>query len=149
MVEVKNILCAVDFSEISPRVASYAQSLARGLDANVYVLHVAPSIDQYAYLRIPPTDFQEHVNEAIVDAENSMETFVQENFDIEKVTGKVLSGYAVDVILDFVKLENIDLIVIGTHGRSGLDRVLFGSVAEKVVKSSKVPVITIRPEKKS
>lgn len=149
MVEVKNILCAVDFSEMSSKVASYAQNLAKGLDANVYVLHVAPSIDQYSYLRIPPTDFQERVNEAIVDAERAMETFVQENFDIAKVTGKVLSGYAVDVILDFAKAEKIDLIVIGTHGRSGLDRVLFGSVAEKIVKSSKIPVMTIRPEQKS
>ncbi len=149
MVEVKNILCAIDFSEISPRVASYAQDLARGLNAGVYVLHVAPSIDQYAYLRIPPTDFQERVNEAIVEAERTMETFVRENFDIEKVTGRVLSGYAVDVILEFAKVENIDLIVIGTHGRSGLDKVLFGSVAEKIVKSSKIPVMTIRPEQKS
>lgn len=149
MVEVKNILCAVDFSEISSQVASYAQDLARGLNARVYVLHAAPSIDQYAYLRIPPTDFQERVNEAIVEAETNMETFLQENFDIENVTGKVMSGYAVDVILEFAQAEKIDLIVIGTHGRSGLDKVLFGSVAEKIVKSSKIPVMTIRPEQKS
>lgn len=149
MVEVKKILCAIDFSEISSRVASYAQDLAKGLDAHVYVLHVAPSIDQYAYLRIPPTDFQERINEAIVDAQKNMETFIKENFDIEKVTGRVLSGYAVDVILEFAGVEGIDLIVIGTHGRSGLDKVLFGSVAERIVKTSKIPVMTIRPDQKS
>ena len=149
MVEIKNILCAVDFSEISTEVASYARNLAGALNANVHVLYVAPSIDQFSYLRIPPTDFQNRISEAIIDAEQTMETFIRENFSTENVTGKVLSGYTAEVIIDFADHENIDLIVMGTHGRRGFDRILFGSVAEKVVKSSRVPVVTVRPRQES
>jgi nucleotide-binding universal stress UspA family protein len=145
MTEIKNILCAVDFSEISPRVAGYAQTLAEKLKAKVHVLYVAPSIDQYAYLRIPPTDFQDHVNAVIIDAEKTMENFIRENFTMANVSGRVLSGYVAEIILDFARIENIDLIVMGTHGRQGVDRILFGSVAEKVIKSSKIPVLSVRP----
>jgi nucleotide-binding universal stress UspA family protein len=127
-------------------VAAYAQDLARALNAKVHVLHVAPSIEQFSYLRLPPTDFQTHINEAIVEAEVNVETFIQENFDIENVSGKVLSGDISEMILDFTRIENIDLIVMGTHGRSGFNRLLLGSVAERVVKSAQVPVVTIRPE---
>lgn len=146
MVQIKNILCAVDFSEVSPKVASYAQDLAKALDAKIHVLYVAPSIDQYSYLRIPPTDFQSYVNEAFVEAEMIMDTFIKENFNIEDVTGSVLSGYTSEVILDYIRIENIDLIVMGTHGRTGVRKLLLGSVAERVVKSARMPVVTIRPE---
>ena len=54
-------------------------------------------------------------------------------------------GYAAEEILKTAVKENCDLIVMGTHGRKGIDRILFGSVAEKVVKRSSVPVLTIRP----
>ncbi len=146
MAEIKSILCAIDLSEISPKVAAYAQDLAKALNAKVHVLYVAPSIEQFSYLRLPPTDFQPHINEAIVEAEDNVETFIQENFDIENVSGKVLSGDISEMILDFTRIENIDLIVMGTHGRRGFSRVVLGSVAERVVKSAQMPVVTIRPE---
>ncbi len=145
MVEIRNILCPVDFSEISSKVASYAEDIARGLNAVVHVLYVAPSIDQYAVLRIPPTNFQDVVSETIIDAENTMDTFIKENFSMENVTGKVLSGYTAEMILSFSEDANIDLIIMGTHGRRGFDRVFFGSVAEKIIKAAKIPVLTIRP----
>ncbi|WP_045216780.1 universal stress protein [Desulfonatronovibrio magnus] len=146
MTEIKTILCAIDFSEISSKIASYAQEIAVALNAKVHVLYVAPTIDQYSYFRIPPTDFQTYVNEAFVDAEIRMESFIKDNFDFLDVTGNVLAGYSSEIILDFARIENIDLIVMGTHGRTGFSRMLLGSVAERVVKSAQVPVITIRPE---
>ena len=62
-----------------------------------------------------------------------------------KVEGKILSGYAAQEILSFANTNDIDLIVMGTHGRTGIDRMLFGSVAEKVVKAAEMPVMTVRP----
>jgi nucleotide-binding universal stress UspA family protein len=57
----------------------------------------------------------------------------------------VVTGYAAEEILLMVEEEKADMLVMGTHGRRGIDRILFGSVAEKVVKSAKCPVVTIRP----
>ena len=62
-----------------------------------------------------------------------------------KAEGRVLVGYASDEILKKAREEECDMIVMGTHGRRGIDRLIFGSVAEKVVKNSTVPVLTIRP----
>ncbi len=146
MVEIRNILCAIDFSETSPKIASYAQTLARGLKAKVHVLYVAPSLEQYTCFRIPPTSVLNFVSETMTDAEKIMEKFIRENFTIADVKGTVLSGYTVEVILTYAHSADIDLIIMSTHGKKGVNRFLFGSVAEKVIKSSKIPVLSIRPE---
>ena len=145
MAEIKKILCAVDFSEISSKVADYAQTLAKSLGASVKVLYVAPSLSQYVGFHVPPTSIETFVGEIVTGAEKTMDVFVQENFTEIDAEPKVVSGYASDEILNFVEQEGVDLIVMGTHGRKGIDRVLFGSVAEKVVKGANVPVLTIRP----
>ena len=57
----------------------------------------------------------------------------------------MLIGYAAKEIINRAHEENVDVIVMGTHGRKGIDRILFGSVAEKVVKNADMPVLTVRP----
>ena len=145
MAEIKKILCAVDFSEISSKVADYAQTLAKSLGASVKVLYVAPSLSQYVGFHVPPTSIETFVGEIVTGAEKTMDVFVQENFTEIDAEPKVVTGYASDEILNFVEQEGVDLVVMGTHGRKGIDRILFGSVAEKVVKGAKVPELTIRP----
>ncbi len=145
MVEIKKILCAVDFSEISPRVASYAQVLAENLNSGVRLIYVAPSLDQHTSFNVPLTSVHEFTDQVVTEAQKRMEAFIQEHFKLNDVKGEILRGYADEEILKFAAKENIDLIVMGTHGRKGVDRILFGSVAEKVVKSSKIPVLSIRP----
>jgi nucleotide-binding universal stress UspA family protein len=146
MIKINNILCPVDFSKVSSKVASFSQSLAQNLNAGVYVLNVVPSYDQFPYFGMLPNEFQEFLDEALADAEQAIETFIRENFIIKNVSGKVLSGYTAEVILNFAAAEGIDLIIMGTHGRRGVNKIVFGSTAEKVVKSSRVPVLTVRPD---
>jgi len=145
MAEIKHIMCAVDFSEMSAKVAAYTQYLAKSLNASVKVVYVAPSLSQYVGFHVPPTSIENFVGEIVSGAEKTMDSFIQENFSEIDVAGKVISGYAAEEILGFAKEEGIDLIIMGTHGRKGIDRVLFGSVAEKIVKSASIPVMTIRP----
>lgn len=145
MFSVKKILCAVDFSENSPLVAGYAQGLAERLGAQILVLYVAPSLNQYVGFHVPPTSIENFVGEIVTGAEKTMETFIQENFSGVAVAGRVATGYAAEEIIALADAEGADMIVMGTHGRAGIDRILFGSVAEKVVKSAKCPVLTIRP----
>ena len=145
MKEIKKILCAVDLSEHSKDVAEYAVLLAKGLNASVVVVYTAPSLSQYVGFHVPPNTIENFVGEIVSGAEKSMESFVAENFAGVTATGKVLIGYAAEEILAHAKEEEVDIIVMGTHGRKGIDRILFGSVAEKVVKNADMPVLTVRP----
>ncbi len=146
MQEVKKILCAVDLSEHSKTIAQYTLYLARALGAEVLVVYTAPSLSQYVGFHVPPNTIENFVGEIVSGAEKSMDTFVSENFPDVTAKGEVLIGYAADEIVNKAEDENVDLIVMGTHGRKGLDRILFGSVAEQVVKNAKPPVMTIRPD---
>ncbi|MBT8763658.1 universal stress protein [Desulfohalobiaceae bacterium Ax17] len=145
MAEIKKILCAIDFSEISSKVADYTQTIAKSLGASVKVVYVAPSLSQYVGFHVPPTSIESFVGEIVSGAEKTMDIFVKENFTEVDVSANVITGYASEEILNFAEQEEVDLIVMGTHGRKGIDRILFGSVAEKVVKRAKMPVLTIRP----
>jgi len=145
MAEVKKILCAVDFSDMSSKVADYAQTIAKSMNSTVKVVYVAPSLSQYVGFHVPPTSIENFVGEIVSGAEKTMDIFIQENFSEIEATGQVLTGYAAEEILKYADQENMDMIIMGTHGRKGIDRVLFGSVAEKIVKSAPIPVLTIRP----
>lgn len=149
MKEIKTILCAVDLSDHSRAVAEYASMLARSLSARVVVVYTAPSLSQYVGFHVPPNTIENFVGEIVTGAEQSMDAFVAENFSGIEAKGQVLIGYAAEEILNRAREENVDLIVMGTHGRKGIDRILFGSVAEKVVKNADMPVLTIRPRAKA
>ena len=145
MKEIKKILCAVDLSDHSKSVAEYAAMLAKGMGASIIVVYAAPSLSQYVGFHVPPNTIENFVGEIVSGAEKSMEAFVAENFAGMDAKGYVLIGYAAEEILSRAEVEKVDLIVMGTHGRKGIDRILFGSVAEKVVKNATMPVLTIRP----
>ncbi|MDE7012848.1 MAG: universal stress protein, partial [Mailhella sp.] len=138
-------VCALDLAEHSKEVASYATMLAQLSGGSVVALYVAPTMTQYTGFHVPPNSIDTFVSEIVDGAKVTMEQFVKENFAGVNVTFDVVIGYAAEEILACAERENADLIVMGTHGRTGIDRMLFGSVAEKVVKNSSIPVLTIRP----
>lgn len=143
---IKKILVAVDLSAQSSTVADYAVCLAKALGAEIMAVYIAPSLSQYVGFHVPASSIENFVGEVVSGAEKSMESFVAEKFPGVKAKGKVVSGYAAEEILAQADECKADMIVMGTHGRAGLDRILFGSVAEKVVKTSKIPVLTVRPD---
>lgn len=143
MNEIRQILCPVDFSETSEHALEYAVELARRFEAQLTLLHVCqlPSYalsDGYA----PPEEFQE-------DYRNRLQERVDEvvaRYSDRGVTiaGGLSEGVPHEAIIDAAGRLQADLIVIGTHGRTGLSHALLGSVAERVVRTSKVPVLTVR-----
>lgn len=148
MPNIRKILCAIDLSEHSRLVAEYAIILAKAFDAEITVLYTAPSLSQYVGFHVPPSSIENFVGEIVTGAEQSMDEFITEAFaDPEvKATGIILSGYAAQEIISYANTHEMDVIVMGTHGRTGIDRILFGSVAEKVVKTASMPVMTVRPK---
>lgn len=143
--DIRKILCAVDLSDHSKDVAAYAVLLAKRMGASVTVVYTAPSLSQYVGFHVPPNTIENFVGEIVTGAEKSMEAFVNEHFAGVEARGQVLIGYAAEEIINRAHEEQVDIIIMGTHGRKGIDRILFGSVAEKVVKNADMPVLTVRP----
>lgn len=145
MPALKKILCAIDLSEQSESVAEYAVMLAKLADASIVAVYAAPTLTQYTGFHVPPNTIDNFVGEIVSGAEQSMKEFVARHFAGVSTRGVVVVGYAAEEILAVAEKEQVDLIVMGTRGRKGIDLILFGSVAEKVVKNAVCPVVTIRP----
>ena len=143
--DVKTILLAVDFSETAQYLAEYATLFAKGLDARLLVLYVSPSMNRYASLYVPQESIQTLVGQILEGANRVMGEFMAERFSGMAAEGRVEYGYAPEKILEVARSAGADMIIMGTHGRRGVERIPFGSVAEKIVKTAKIPVLTIRP----
>lgn len=146
MVEIRRILVPVDFSEVAPILAKWAKGFAKQLNAKIILTYVLEDLSTYEGIFVDLKTLTELENTLYEGAKKSMEDFLKEHFsdfpDVEPVLEK---GDVVETILRVAQEKGADLIVIGTHGRKGLDRILFGSVAEGVVKNSSIPVVTINP----
>ena len=141
----ETILLAVDFSEASTYLADYASLVAKGLGARLVVLYVSPSMNRYTTLYVPAESIQTLVAQILEGANRTMGEFMAERFTDVRAEGRVAYGYAPEKILETAREAAADMIIMGTHGRRGVDRIPFGSVAEKVVKTAKIPVLTVRP----
>ena len=131
MIRFKRILCPTDLSEESFKAFPYAFHLARVLDAEICFINVVNlNIESTSTLH---TDAVRQLREALGDR-------APENVDFREI---VVEGSPAEQILRAVDEHEIDLIVIATHGRTGWRHMVFGSVAERVVRQSKVPVLTV------
>ena len=144
MLEIKRILCPVDFSEFSATAYEYAHSLAHHYKAKLFIQHVAepfisvshryvsqPVIEQAYALQV------EEANEKIHELETRRRL---DEVDHEIVLER---GGVADCILEFAASEKMDLIAMGTHGKRGLDRLVLGSVTERVLRKAPCPVLAV------
>jgi len=148
MKEFKKILLPVDLSEVSPKIAPWALSLAQTFGAEVHALYVVRRFEHLSTVYVSAESIEKFEREIIDGAERSLSDFVMRHFEnrgFDRCQARVVVGDAAEEILEYIKSEKIDLVVMGTHGRKGLERVLFGSVADRVVKMSPVPVFTVNP----
>jgi nucleotide-binding universal stress UspA family protein len=143
MVTIKKILCPVDFFPASDAAVSYAAGLAENYDATLHLLHVIPPIVTGAY------EFMLDATDVMTSME---ETAAQE---MAKLLAKVKAGGAIaetelrkgdvyEEIKAAIEKQKPDLIVMGTHGRRGVERWFMGSTTEKLMRHSPVPLVTIR-----
>jgi len=146
MVEIRTILVPVDFSEVAPILAKWAKGFAKQLNAKIILTYVLEDLSTYEGIFVDLKTLTELENTLYEGAKKSMEDFLKEHFsDFPNVEPVLEKGDVVETILRVAQEKGADLIVIGTHGRKGLDRILFGSVAEGVVKNSPIPVVTLNP----
>jgi nucleotide-binding universal stress UspA family protein len=145
MNEFKTILFATDFSESSDYAFGKALTLARKFNARLLILHVINEPVDLRGFYVPHISFDKLEEEIEEGAQKMMEKFCRTHIrDYDNFESFIVPGIPYDEVIKKAVAESADLIVMGTHGRTGLDHVLFGSTAEKVVRKSPVPVMTIR-----
>jgi nucleotide-binding universal stress UspA family protein len=144
MILLNSVLVAFDFSDTSKHALTYGHNLARAFGGRLHVLHVADVISTSAAQFYPegPGDPEAKATELAL-------VYLREVLDAEGSEGAKLavrvSPNAAHAIVDYAKEIHADVIVVGTHGRSGVSRLLMGSVAEHVVRSAPCPVLVVRP----
>lgn len=145
MLKITRILCPTDFSEFSERAYDYGLSLARHYNAELCLLHVVrPVIVGYPEYAIPDS-VSEFYGELREHAEEQLREFVKvraENGVLARVI--VEEGVVTESILDFARENSVDMIVMGTHGRRGVQRLTLGSVTERVLRKAGCPVLAVR-----
>lgn len=140
-----NILIAIDFSENSTYAFEYALTLARQFDAELTVLHVINEPIDLRGFYVPHISFEQLEKEIEAGAAGMMEKFCQEKMgEFRNYRTSIVNGIPYEEIIRKAKEIDASLIVLGTHGRTGLDHIIFGSTAERVVRSSPCPVLSIR-----
>lgn len=146
MKEINKLLVPVDFSDNSQKILRTAAELAQRFKAELSVVFVAQRFDDYSGFFVPHEPVAQFEEEIVRSAEEKMKNFIQESLAADTpVSTRVLTGDVAETIVDYAAQIGIDLIVMGTHGYKGLERVLFGSVAEKVIKTAPCPVLSINP----
>jgi nucleotide-binding universal stress UspA family protein len=148
MIEIKKILFPLDLTENSSKILPYVLSICEKYNSKVYLLHVVQDLNKWGKLYVPHPSMDKFQKEAIECAKKAMDRICEkELLGCPNFQKMVVSGDEVDEILKVVESEGIDLLIMGTHGRKGLEHVIFGSVTENVVKKSPAPVLTINPYK--
>lgn len=147
---MKKICIALDTSPSAQKIAEFGYSYSKALNAEVTLIHVVNDISYYTMNYDPIMGYAGFLTsntlELVEGLKNEAEKFLAssaKHLDDKAIKTKVLEGNSADAILEFANSWNADLIVMGTHSRSGLANLLMGSIAVEVVKHSEIPILII------
>ena len=148
MTEVKKILFPYDLSENAGKILPYVLSVSEKYDSTIYLLHVVHDLQKWGKVYIPHPSMDVLQKEALEGAEKAMDRACEEQLEGRtNIERRIVSGDPATEILKTIESEDIDLVIMGTHGRKGLEHIVIGSVAENVVRKSPAPVMTVNPYK--
>ena len=145
MKQVQKILFPIDFASNFETLVPWVETFADKFGATVYVLFVAQDLSHFATY-VPHGNIEDFQQQALGSAGKKMASAAQEFFKkFPKLETRVEMGSPAEKILAFIQKEKVDMVIMGAHSRTGLDRMIFGSVANKVVKGASCPVLTVHP----
>jgi nucleotide-binding universal stress UspA family protein len=148
MKNIDRILFPVDLTESSDKLVPYVTTMLQKFDAHLNILFVVRVFQYFTSINVPPVSINLFENELLDNARTKMEEFRKRHFgELIPITAEVLLGEPSETILGYIDDHRIDMVIMGTHGRKGIDRVIFGSVAERVIKTAPVPVLVVNPHK--
>lgn len=142
----KRILVPLDGSKLSEAVLPHVEGIAKGLNCEIVLLHVVPL--PVPVFDTPASPFDHNL---LRDQENDAKRYLKEmcaklEMDEARVTYLIREGDVTQVILETAQDQQADLIAMSTHGRSGAMRWLLGSITDRIVRNSPIPVLAIRPK---
>jgi universal stress protein A len=144
--EIRQILAPTDFSESSKQAVAYAYELAQTFGAKLLLLHVVELPVYPVEVFLPSAEGTTLFDDLERQAHLDLAQLLPEAEDgTVEVRCQAVAGTPSYKIIEIAEAEKVDLIVIATHGRSGLSHLFMGSVAERVVRTAPCPVMTIRP----
>jgi universal stress protein A len=146
-ISIKRILWPTDFSEFSLQGGQYARSLCDVFGAQLHVIHVIPPLLSPDFSLMIPADlpFQVPGPDLIEPGRRSLEKLIAEHLGADpRIAFDAFIGSPWSVICDYAHREQIDLIVVATHGRTGIEHAIIGSTAERIVRHAPCPVLTVK-----
>lgn len=151
MFSLRNVLVATDFSEPAKVALRYGVEFAKRFDAQLHLLHVVDDIAAHPYAAIPiPVDLGQWQMDLEAGARASLSALLPET-ERAKVRARleiIVSTSPAHAVLSYARDANVDLIIVGTHGRHGMSKLLMGSVAQQISGGADCPVLTVRaPER--
>ncbi len=146
MVVIKRILVPTDFSDPAAAALKYGLALAEEFGSTLHLIHVVPEPYVYPWgTEISTMPLVDLLTQSEAQAGERLKTLVDDRGAMKgRVKTSTAIGTPVDRILQYIADEGIDLIVMGTHGRGAVGHLLLGSVAERLVRRSPVPVLTVK-----
>ncbi|MCC7424009.1 MAG: universal stress protein [Planctomycetaceae bacterium] len=147
MIQLQRILLPTDFSEFAASATRYACAFAEKFEAELHLLHVLETHVIATPDLAMGMAFPSYVEESRAAATKKLQEALDPSWAAQRKIHRTLGeGSPLVTIVRYAREHDIDLIVLGTHGRTGLSHVLMGSVAENVVRKAPCPVLTVRPE---
>jgi len=145
MLSFEKVLFATDFSESSEHAFQYALSLAQQYRCRLLILHVINEPVDLRGFYVPHVSFENLEKEIEEGAQKMMAKFCSSHItEFTDYQTEIVTGIPFEEILKRAESERVSFIVLGTQGRSGIDHLLFGSTAERVVRRATCPVVTVR-----
>ena len=137
MITIKKIICPVDFSELSRKSLQYANEFARLSNGEVFLVGVIEND--------PTITYSKGLEKERAEEEQKLLALIEEEDMAGVVADYVIyEGFPEECILDYAKRQEADVIIMGSHGRRGLKRMILGSVAEHVIRRSPCPVLVVK-----
>ncbi len=149
--EITSVVTPVDFSDNSRLIAESAAYMAGTFGAEMHLIYVVQNFEDYSGFFVPQLTLPNLEEELLEGAEGKMKTFCSDIAEfckksgVKKVENKVFMGDVGEKIVEYAGEIDASMVIMGTHGYKGLEKIMFGSVADKVVRSASCPVMTINP----
>jgi nucleotide-binding universal stress UspA family protein len=147
MKEITKIVVPVDLEQHTQKLVDFSIHIAKKMGVHLSFIHVTEFYASGDMMLGSP--YLESINqERVVRAKETMTQLIEENkTKYENISGIVYKGEIVDTIVQFAEEEKAGMVIIGTHGAKGLEKILLGSVAERVLKRVHCPTLTMNPYK--
>ena len=141
MIDYPRILFPLDLSDAAPKVAEHVASMAAQYGSEVHVVNVIPTYHGHTF-----PSYDQVMDEIKDRTAKTIGEFIAEHLpEVSETVIHVVVGHTGRRLLAYMAEHDISLVIMGTHGRSGVGKLFFGSVAQRVVQSSPVPVMTVHP----